>query len=69
MDNQAAAPADVIPTYVLECWHDDDKYEAELEAIKKKPNEPLRFNLVRTKMIPQSAQVPRFEATSLGIDR
>ncbi|KAI1369478.1 hypothetical protein F5Y08DRAFT_292119 [Xylaria arbuscula] len=69
MDNQTAASADVIPTYLLECWHDDDMYEAELETAKKKPNEPLGFSLVRTRMIPQSAQVPRFEAISLGIDR
>ncbi|KAK5628191.1 hypothetical protein RRF57_003906 [Xylaria bambusicola] len=67
MDNQTATSADVIPIYVLECCHDDDRYETELETMKQKPNQPLRFSLVRTRMIPQSAQVSRFEAISLGI--
>ncbi|KAI0526089.1 hypothetical protein F5B22DRAFT_642250 [Xylaria bambusicola] len=67
MDNQTATSADVIPIYVLECCHDDDRYETELETMKKKPNQPLRFSLVRTRIIPQSAQVSKFEAISLGI--
>ncbi|KAI1421053.1 hypothetical protein F5Y12DRAFT_65380 [Xylaria sp. FL1777] len=71
IDNQTPTSAHVTPTYVLESWHDDDRYETELETIKTKQrgiNEPLRFTLARTKMIPQSAQVPRFEAISLSID-
>ncbi|KAI3341735.1 hypothetical protein F4824DRAFT_495582 [Ustulina deusta] len=71
VDNQTSTSADVTPTYVLESWHDRDRYETELEIIKKpsRIDEPLRFNLARTKMVPQSAQVARFEAISISIGR
>ncbi|KAI0862040.1 hypothetical protein F4860DRAFT_513465 [Xylaria cubensis] len=72
LDNQTATSADVIPIYALESWHDGNRYEAELDINKTKHgpvNGPLKFNLVRTKTIPQSAQVPRFEATSISIGR
>ncbi|KAI1755058.1 hypothetical protein F4782DRAFT_552207 [Xylaria castorea] len=72
LDNQTATSADVIPTYALEIWHDGDRYEAELDINKTKqgPVEgPLKFNLARTRMIPQNAQVPRFETISISIGR
>ncbi|TRX98194.1 hypothetical protein FHL15_000839 [Xylaria flabelliformis] len=72
LDNQTATSADVSPIYVLESWHDGNRYEAELDINKTKydpVNGPLKFNLARTKTIPQSAQVPRFEATSISIGR
>ncbi|TGJ78381.1 hypothetical protein E0Z10_g10378 [Xylaria hypoxylon] len=71
IDNQTPTSAQVIPTYAFESWHDDDRYETELEIIERQGpvNWPLKFNLVRTKMIPQSAQTPRFEATSISVGR
>ncbi|KAI0548631.1 hypothetical protein F4679DRAFT_316880 [Xylaria curta] len=72
LDNQTATSADVSPTYALESWHEGDRYEAELDINKTKNGPvdgPLQFNLARTKMIPQSAQVPRFEITSISIGR
>ncbi|KAI0970020.1 hypothetical protein F4678DRAFT_145301 [Xylaria arbuscula] len=72
IDNQMTTAAEVIPTYTLESWHDQDRYETDLEMIKpnkERINEPLRFNLVRTKMIPPSAEVSRFEAISLSLGR
>ncbi|KAF2964508.1 hypothetical protein GQX73_g9071 [Xylaria multiplex] len=72
IDNQTPTPADVVPSYVLESWHDGNRYETELEIIKKKQdgtNMPLFFNLARTIMVPESAQAPRFEATSISIGR
>ncbi|KAI0443287.1 hypothetical protein F4803DRAFT_550217 [Xylaria telfairii] len=72
LDNQTATSADVTPTYVLEIWHGNDCYEAELDISRAKQdpaNERPTYTVARTKMIPQSAQVPRFEATSLSIGR
>ncbi|KAI1744306.1 hypothetical protein F4680DRAFT_444335 [Xylaria scruposa] len=72
LDNQTATSADVIPTYALELWHEGDRYEAELDINKTKHGPvdgPLKFNPARTKMIPQSAQIPRFETTSISIGR
>ncbi|KAI0531811.1 hypothetical protein GGR58DRAFT_508092 [Xylaria digitata] len=72
IDNQTPTSADVIPSYVLESWHDGNRYETELEIIKKKQdptNGPLFFNLARTIMVPESARTPRFEVTSISIGR
>lgn len=72
MDTQATLPGHVIPSYVLESWHDNERYETELDRIIKKKvptNEPIEFTLNRTTLVPPYAQVPRFEATSLGIGR
>jgi hypothetical protein len=65
-------PGGVTPTYVLESWHDEDRYETELDIIKKKQgsaNEPVKFTLARTKLVPQRAQVHRFKAISISIGR
>ncbi|KAI0489589.1 hypothetical protein F4859DRAFT_509176 [Xylaria cf. heliscus] len=72
LDNQIATSADVIPTYAFESWHDGDSYETELDINKTKQgpvNGPLKFNLARTKMVPQNAQVARFETTSISTGR
>ncbi|KAI0450157.1 hypothetical protein F5B21DRAFT_508503 [Xylaria acuta] len=72
LDNQTATSADVTPTYALESWHDGDRYEAELDINKTKQGPvdgPLQFHLARTRMVPQDAQVPRFETVSIGIGR
>ncbi|KAI8947128.1 hypothetical protein F4801DRAFT_592845 [Xylaria longipes] len=72
LDNQTATSAEVTPTYALEIWHDGDRYEAELDINKTKQGPvdgPLKFNLARTKIVPQNAQVPRFETISISIGR
>ncbi|KAI1180563.1 hypothetical protein F4777DRAFT_573791 [Nemania sp. FL0916] len=72
IDNQTPTAADVVPTYVLESWHDGDKYETDLEMVRggrTRANDPPRFDLVHTKMIPQDAQVPRAEAVSINVGR
>ncbi|KAI1304717.1 hypothetical protein F5Y03DRAFT_165966 [Xylaria venustula] len=72
IDNQMTTAAEVIPSYILESRHDQDRYETDLEMIKpiqERVNEPLRFSLTRTKMIPPSAEVSRFEAISLSLGR
>lgn len=70
MDNQTSTSADVTPTYVLECWHEKDRYETDLDVTGQgSTNGPVRFTLERTKFIPQDAQAPRFEVISIGIGR
>ncbi|KAI0430971.1 hypothetical protein F5Y09DRAFT_341162 [Xylaria sp. FL1042] len=66
MDVQMDTSAEVTPIYILESWHDRDRYETELE---KNITEPLRFKLARTRITPQSAQVSRFEIISLSLGR
>ncbi|KAI1154890.1 hypothetical protein F4825DRAFT_448137 [Nemania diffusa] len=55
MDTQATLPGHVIPSYVLESWHDNERYETELDRIIKKKvptNEPIEFTLNRTTLVP-----------------
>ncbi|KAI1115181.1 hypothetical protein F5Y14DRAFT_450271 [Nemania sp. NC0429] len=60
MDNQTTTSADVKPTYVLECWHEEDRYETDLDIIKlQSTNRLVKFALGPTKVIPQDAQAPR----------
>ncbi|KAJ2987684.1 hypothetical protein NUW58_g4369 [Xylaria curta] len=72
IDNQTPTSAHVTPTYVFESWHDGDRYETEIDIIKKRQgptNGILKFSLVRPKIVPKSAQAPRFEAVSISIGR
>lgn len=68
MDNQTSKSADVTPTYVLECWHEEDRYETDLDVIgQSSTNGQVKYTLGRTKFIPQGAQAPMFETISIGI--
>ncbi|KAI0204701.1 hypothetical protein F4808DRAFT_411794 [Astrocystis sublimbata] len=71
-DNQIPTSADVTPAYAFECWHEGDRYEVDLDVITVKNglvDGPLKFNMSQAKMIPKDAQVPRFNAISIGIGR
>ncbi|KAI3331885.1 hypothetical protein HD806DRAFT_529658 [Xylariaceae sp. AK1471] len=72
MDNQTPTAAEVTPTYVLEAWHNGDRYETQLEVTKKQQNPTegrLGFKLLRANVIPQDVQSPRFEITSISVGR
>ncbi|KAJ8127659.1 hypothetical protein O1611_g5978 [Lasiodiplodia mahajangana] len=72
MDNQTPTPGQVHPSYVLECWHDNNRYETELDIYRGKKgggNEPTRLIFARTKLVPQSAQAPKFEVISISLGR
>jgi hypothetical protein len=68
-DNQTPTAADVTPAYVLETWHNGDRYEADVEIITKAGKPSKGYKLWRARMIPQDAQTPRFEATSIGVGK
>ncbi|KAI0815679.1 hypothetical protein GGR55DRAFT_699531 [Xylaria sp. FL0064] len=67
MNPQILTSAEVTPIYILESWHDKDRYETELEK-HGSIDEPL-FKLARTRRFPQGAQVTRFEVISLSLGR
>ncbi|KAI0404954.1 hypothetical protein F4802DRAFT_615149 [Xylaria palmicola] len=70
-DNQTINSAHVAPAYVLECWHENDRYETELEISRQQwsTKRGVGFHMSRTKMVPESVQVPRFEVISISIGR
>ncbi|KAI1276646.1 hypothetical protein F5Y07DRAFT_399095 [Xylaria sp. FL0933] len=67
MNPQILTSAEVAPIYILESWHDKDRYETELEK-HGSIDEPL-FKLARTRRFPQGAQVTRFEVISLSLGK
>jgi hypothetical protein len=72
MDNQTPTAADVTPTYVLEAWHDGNRYETQLEITKQQQNSTeghLEFKLLRVNVVPKDGQSCRFAITSISVGR
>ncbi|KAI1133507.1 hypothetical protein F5Y10DRAFT_259829 [Nemania abortiva] len=62
MDNQTSTPGHVRPTYILESWHDNDRYEAELDVSRNKhgpTSDTMKFILARTTIAPQDTRLPK----------
>ncbi|KAI0109634.1 hypothetical protein GGR51DRAFT_558326 [Nemania sp. FL0031] len=53
IDNQTSTLGHVYPTYVLECWHDNDRYEAAIDISRENSyaNESMKCILTRIKKL------------------